>query len=473
MLQGPFGSGKSTAVVMDILYASMVQTPAPDGVRYTRWGVVRKTYPNLKDTTRRLLVETLPPEAGSVSLGNAPLTGVYQFGLPDRTSVHMELVLWALEDERSLVNIRSANWTGAWLNETTELPFEVLENVMGRIGRYPSKSMGGCTWSGVLMDFNPYPAGHWLSMLVNSTALTLGEKSFPIETFTQPPAAFRVEHEDGTVTYEVNANAENLENLRGGVEYYETQIALRLKGGKTEEVEELFCMLPPKVRKGKVVWPSFSPERHVARAVLQPFRGQPVVVGFDTSGLHPAAVVAQLQYGRWCVLDELFGFELGLELFLTGVLIPFFTQKYPGSEVVVSCDPANARDSWTAVAPTEHLKNARFQVFTPAVNRVRTRIDSVAAMLNKDYGGLMISPNCANLIEAMNGGYHYTRHRLRGSVDVVYSNEPAKNEHSHIADALQYLALHVNRKGDEPEKNGLRELVGQRNARRRGVMRAA
>jgi hypothetical protein len=395
---------------------------------------------------------------------------VYQFGLPDGTSIHMEIQMWSLDDELSVSKIRSANWTGCWINEATEVTFEALAAVTGRVGRYPSKDMGGCKWSGVILDFNPFGPRHWLNDYFNQNEVVLGESSFKMDSFTQPPAAFRVERE-GKVVYEVNPEAENLENLKGGLDYYRSQIAIRLKKGQVEEVESLFCLLPIELKVGRPVWPHFSAERHVAKSPIEPLVGQPVVVGCDTSGLYPAAVVCQFQFGRWCALDELFGFEIGLKLFIESVLVPFFPQRFPGSDVIISCDPADARNSWTAESPTMSFKEAGFKVSLPYTNKPQARIDCVAALLNKDYGGLIVSPNCQMLVDAMAGGYHYKRHRLRGSVEVIYSPTPEKNESSHVADALEYFALHVTQatNDDEKYKDFFRQ-VGQRNKVMRNIM---
>lgn len=208
MVMGPFGSGKSTMAVMDLLYNSLAQPAAPDGVRYSRWGIIRRTYGELKNTTRKLLIETLPAGAGYITKGNPPMSGVFRFALKDGTTAQMELEMWAMDDERSLQNIRSANWTGCWINEGTEVSLEVLEVVMGRRGRYPSKDLGGCRWGGVLMDFNPFPEGHWLESKFNKPSLSLRVDDelmeFPLASFVQPPAAFKRENEDGTVTYVPN-----------------------------------------------------------------------------------------------------------------------------------------------------------------------------------------------------------------------------------------------------------------------------
>jgi hypothetical protein len=50
-LMGPFGSGKSSGCVMEIVKRGKQQAPGPDGIRRSRWVVVRNTYQQLKDTT--------------------------------------------------------------------------------------------------------------------------------------------------------------------------------------------------------------------------------------------------------------------------------------------------------------------------------------------------------------------------------------------------------------------------------------
>ena len=42
-LMGPLGSGKSSACAMEIAMRGIGQAPGPDGVRRSRWGVLRNT----------------------------------------------------------------------------------------------------------------------------------------------------------------------------------------------------------------------------------------------------------------------------------------------------------------------------------------------------------------------------------------------------------------------------------------------
>ena len=50
-LRGPVGSGKSVACCIEIIRRSLIQKPALDGKRKSRWAVIRNTNPQLKTTT--------------------------------------------------------------------------------------------------------------------------------------------------------------------------------------------------------------------------------------------------------------------------------------------------------------------------------------------------------------------------------------------------------------------------------------
>lgn len=48
---GPPGSGKSVGCFMDLLAIALRQEPDPDGIRPTRFAVIRSTYGELEETT--------------------------------------------------------------------------------------------------------------------------------------------------------------------------------------------------------------------------------------------------------------------------------------------------------------------------------------------------------------------------------------------------------------------------------------
>ena len=51
--------------------------------------------------------------------------------------------------------------------------------------------------------------------------------------------------------------------------------------------------------------------------------------------------------------------------------------------------------------------------------------------------GFLVDPRCSQLKAAMMGGYRYKKNEE--SID--------KNKHSHVAEAVQYLMLHINNAG--------------------------
>ena len=60
-LMGPVGSGKSYACAAEVMMRAVRQKPSPqDGIRYTRFVIVRNSYPELKTTTIKTWQELFP-----------------------------------------------------------------------------------------------------------------------------------------------------------------------------------------------------------------------------------------------------------------------------------------------------------------------------------------------------------------------------------------------------------------------------
>ena len=59
LLAGPVGSGKTTACIFELLRRSCEQAPSHDGIRYTRWAIVRQTLKQLKDTVLKDIIQWL------------------------------------------------------------------------------------------------------------------------------------------------------------------------------------------------------------------------------------------------------------------------------------------------------------------------------------------------------------------------------------------------------------------------------
>ncbi len=204
---GPIGSGKTSACILEILRRAREQAPGKDGIRRSRWAVIRNTYPELRDTTRKTFEDWIPDGLGAWH--------EQEFTFELRAEdVHAEILFRALDKPKDVKKTLSLELTGAYINEAREIPKHIFDMLQGRVGRYPAKKDGGCTFSGVLLDTNPFPVAHWMYHLF--------KRGLPegFELFEQP---------DG-----LSPQAENIENLQDG--YYE-----RLKRGK--DIEWINCYL--------------------------------------------------------------------------------------------------------------------------------------------------------------------------------------------------------------------------------------
>jgi hypothetical protein len=376
------------------------------------------------------------------------LYGKFDFPLLDKTSVLVEFFLWSTSSEDFVKKLTSNNWTGLWLNEATEVSFEVLSEARTRVGRYPIPEL--TYYAGTLFDTNKPEPGTWVDNLIKSTQYEFDGRIFPVTSIVQPPAAFKEIDKFGKVTYKLNHNAENLSHLKGGVEYYAGLLAPLQEAGRFKKIDSLYCLLDVDTDDGMPVYPTFNVTRHVAPHLLSPLEGVPLIVGLDTVGIHLAAVFIQYYGGKWCVTDEVVSDEPGLAYFIENALSPLIATKYNRCKVIFSVDPSNARDNLTGVSPSNYLISKGYEVYIPRTNKPALRVDAVATMLNKDRGGLLISPHCKITITAMKGradddGYHYPKKKLRGSVSETYAESPAKNLASHPMDALQYGILYISR----------------------------
>ena len=66
-LRGPVGSGKSVSCCIEILRRALAQEPNAEGIRKSRWAVVRNTNPH-KTRTYEFIVLIVSSASGSASL---------------------------------------------------------------------------------------------------------------------------------------------------------------------------------------------------------------------------------------------------------------------------------------------------------------------------------------------------------------------------------------------------------------------
>ena len=413
-------SGKSSACVIEIIRRAHEQAPGPDGIRRSRWVVVRNTARQLLDTTIKTFHYWFPDKI----FGEWRVTD-QTFIITRFPGVHLEVLFRALDRPDQVSNLLSLEVTGAWFNEVREIDKVIIEAMDARIGRYPGDRDGGASWYGTIMDTNPPDEGSYLYKMLEI------EKPDGWQLFRQPSG--------------LSSQAENTSHLPK--DYYKN-----LAKGKDEMYVRVYVHGQYGfLLSGKAVFQSFSDATHVSRVVLEPTKGLDLIIGFDFA-LQPTCVIAQITaLGQLRILDELLSDGMGLKQFCANRLLPLLRTKYFGYHVMGFGDP-----SGSSRAPTDestcfevlHSVEVGLNDIEPApTNALLPRISSVEQFLNKMYAGepgFLLSPNCSNLRKAMNGAYHYAKEsRSKGE---EYKMVPVKNYASHVSDALQMLCLYLEEK---------------------------
>ena len=447
-LMGPVGSGKSYACCAEIFRRAVQQRPSPrEGIKYSRFAIVRNTHPMLRTTTLKTWLELLPEDVWGPVKYAPPIT--HHIKLPPRdgaAGIDMEVIFLALDDPKDVRKVLSLELTGAWVNEARELPKAIIDGLTHRVGRYPSKADGGPTWRGVIMDTNPPDDDHYWYRLAEKDTPT---GRFKWEFFRQPggvlevpldelpedmPEAQGYTHQAGK-WWQTNPHAENLKNLPNG--YYD-----QLLGGKN--LDWIRCYAKGEytfVQEGRPGWPEYDDA--MMADDLEPLENLPVHVGLDF-GLTPAAVFAQrLPNGRWNVLHELVSFDMGLERFCS-MLKSELETFFPRYQVLIWGDPAGQqRDQIFETTAFDHLKTHGMLARPTATNEFRTRREALAIPMGRlieGKPGFMIDRKCMRLRKSLGGGYHFKRVAI-GAGQERFKDSPNKNEHSHVGDAAGYCLL--------------------------------
>lgn len=430
VLMGPVGSGKSVTSCFEIIRRASEQAPNQHGIRKTRFAVVRETVRQLMDTTIKTFLDWFPP---SVCGDYMRTTKTYFFKMGE---VECEIMFRALDDADDVANLNSLELTGAWFNECRDIHPEIIDAMSKRIGRFPSMKDGGCTWAGMWGDTNPPTMDTWwyyqMEGLDPKDGVSPNNNGWDV--FKQPSGR--------------SSKAENVENLPEG--YYDTQ-------GRSEEYIRVFIDGEYGLSSaGMPVYKYFRPDYHMARSFLSPIRGgiRPIVVGMDL-GLTPAAVIGQMDpRGRALILADAASFDMGVQRFMRTVLRPLLNERFSGMPVIVVVDPAGIQRAQTDErSAVDIIKAEGFKVMPARTNSISARLNAVDDALMRQVDGdsaFIVDPRCTKLKAAMMGGYRY-----KPSGDNLID----KNSHSHVAEALQYLMLHIgSAQGDAFANRGKRDV---------------
>lgn len=458
-IMGPLGSGKSVACCWEILRMGQEQAKGPDGLRRTKWLVVRNTLPELKTTTMRTWFDWFPANTDTELLFGPrtytpPFEHRVEFG-----DVRIEVIFLALDDVADEKKLKSFEVTGIWFNEVKYIPFELVAAGISRVGRYPSATMGGCTRRAIIMDTNPPDSNHWYHDMDVNNGWRRDPRTgvlHPIENYAPSERWEFFQQPSG-----LSPDADNLEWLLQTSETIKLPIEERRKvgqkyytgmmPGQTEEwinvnVHGQYGFISEGLPVFKNEWDDTV--HFTSENIRVPDEGE-LTIGLDCSGRNPSAVWLQKRPGQLQAVHELVAEGVGATQF-AAMLRAECSRLFPRNSFTVWGDPAGGFKSQTNEQTYfDVLRTQGFHV-RPATEglRVAPRVESVKTLLldrvdNKP--GLLVGPNCPTLRKAFNGGYVYKKVG-KSAGEAVYSPEPDKKtsgRHADVMDGLMYGVIGV------------------------------
>tara|TARA_R110000772_G_scaffold19044_4_gene53536 strand:- start:5868 stop:7388 length:1521 start_codon:yes stop_codon:yes gene_type:complete len=438
-IRGPVGSGKSVGCCVEIFRRALQQKPNKDGIRRSRWAIIRNTNPQLRTTTIKTWLDWFPEDEWGKFHWSVPYTHWVR-----QADLELEVLFLALDRPEDVKKLLSLELTGIWINEAREVPKSIIDACTMRVGRFPSMRDGGPSWHGVIADTNAPEEDHWWPIMSGEVPVP---DHVPLEQarmlvkpdnwsfFVQPAGMIAEKDENGSVLdYVPNKKAENTKNMLKT--YYHNLIR-----GKTKSWIDVYVMNElGSIQEGKPVYPSFVSETHIAKEEIPIADGVPLYIGIDF-GLTPAAVFGQKVRGRWLIQSEIVAIDMGIVRFAE-LLRQEIATRFGNLDVHIYGDPAgDFRAQTDESTPFQILRGAGLRALPAPSNSVDLRLESVSASLNKMVDGkpaFLVDRRCPSLIKGFEGGYSYRRMQVSGE---RFDDKPDKNMYSHIHDALQYLML--------------------------------
>lgn len=451
IIAGPVGSAKTTTCIFELLRRACEQEKCNDGIRHTRFAIVRQTLKQLKDTVLKDITTWLN---GIVSYKVSENVITISVG-----DVLSEWLLIPLEDPEDQRRLLSMQLTGAWLNECIEMSPEIVPAILGRCGRYPGSGLKPAYWDKVMRAGNHAQWPNWFGAIADTNMPTEGDPWHTLMDITTPPD-WQVFIQPGGL----EPNAENLENLPGGRLYYErltrsnspdwVQRYVHAKYGNDPSGSAVF---KASFRKGFHTVKLRDVDIEAGRKfALEPVYGWPLIVAQDF-GRTPCSLICQVDHkGRGLILKELVAEDTGLQQHVRTALKPALAhERFAGRPVFLIGDPSGRQKSNHFEETSFDLLKTEGLIAYPApTNSIEQRLQAVENLLGQQRDGgpalLIDEAECPNLVLAMNGRYRYAR-RKNGQ----FAPLPEKlHPWSDLADDLQYFCLVM--------QGGMHEYIGQR-----------
>jgi len=408
---GPLGSTKTTNYIMKLLTIAANQNKGHDGLRRTRFAISRQTLQQIKTTVLKDVEYWLAP-----IIHYKVSDSVIQIRQGD---IHSDWHLIPLEDQADQRRLLSMQLTVVYFNEFRELPLELVAAAAGRVGRYPSKGMGGCSYYGVWGDSNPPSVdSEWYGFLVENEAKNL--------TYVHQPGGLSQE-----ATWRHHLPDDYYENLMQGHEQAWVDIHVHSKWGES--------LIGQPVYKN-----SFVQDFHTTDQEVKPIPGYPLIIGCDFARW-PAAILCQVDHqGRLLVFQELERQNCGVEKFCQENILPMLnTRRFAGLSAYLVGDPSGvSKGEIGEESVFDMLKRIGFRAFPAPTNNIQPRLRAVEKWLIQQRAGkpaiLIDQAGCPKLLRGFRGEYRFKLMK-DGSMEV--KPDKKNRPYADLHDALQYACL--------------------------------
>jgi len=395
---------------MEIFIRASQQEPGKDGIRRSRAIIVRNTLSQIKSTCLVTFQQIFRP--------------IMKYKVSDSTiqlrvdDIECDILLLPLDTPENIDRLLSLELTFAWISEFREIPVDIVESVLSRVGRFPSVAFGGPTWHGIFMETNSFTEDSgWYRLL---------EEELPgnWDYFVQPDA--------------MSNAAENKENL--APRYYEDL----MESNTPEWVDQyVHNKIGPSLSGQAVYKNSFSSDFHLVDKEIKPVPGYPLLVGMDFAR-HPAAVICQLDnLGRLLILAEAEQENCGVERFSQEHLLPLLNEeRFAGFTSIVVGDPAGiAKGQIGEESVFGAMKRMGFSAVPASTNLISPRLRAVEKFLVQQRNGgpalLINKEQTPLLLQGFQSRYRYKLKRDGAQEDKPDKTRPWADLH----DALQYACL--------------------------------
>jgi hypothetical protein len=447
LIMGCVGSGKSSVCVIKIWQMAMTMPPGFDGIRRSKWAIIRSTYSQLETTTVKTWHDWIPASVFGHVRGKSPLYHSIKKG-----DIECEVIFLALDSVEDIERLKSLELTGAYINEAQFIhDFRILTTVYERTNRFPAKKVGGALNRFIVfLDCNPPSNRHWIYKTFEV------DKPEGFAIYKMPPAVIRCDEEAPGAVRDTcgvwwckNPDADYTVQ-HSDPDYWIKQVP----HNDTDHIRKELCGEYGVSKGGRPVHPEYTDSIHYTNRVINYEPSIKLGFGIDFGNTPAFAIVQFLPNGQLVVLDELWTEYMQLRPFLEDVVIPHLDTHYAGwRDNHEGChDPsgeANLPGGGTCqtILREYGIKSQPAQTNDPIFRR-----DGLKYFLKK-LPPLLVSEKCPMIREGLQGEFQFELIKSTElSGDKQYKDKPKKNIFSHICEGLEYIATYYAPQHKKSEK---------------------